>query len=57
MFKSEVIVVMNGTTHCKLKQGSKMGFQFKLIEFTKVSCTFMRNKTYIMIHIKKLIIN
>jgi hypothetical protein len=39
-------VVANGTTHCKLKQGSKI-FLFNsntLIGFTKVSCIFMRNK-------------
>ena len=29
MFKLENIVVTNGTTHCKLKQGKKTVFQFK----------------------------
>ena len=29
MFKSENIVVWNGVTYCKLKQGSKIVFQFK----------------------------
>ena len=44
MFKSENIVVMNGTTQCKLKQGSKIVILVKFFEFTKVSCTlFIRN--------------
>jgi hypothetical protein len=45
MFKLENIIVTNGTTHCRLTQGSKIIFQSNTsIEFTKVSCTFMRNK-------------
>jgi hypothetical protein len=37
MFKSENIVVTNGTTHCILKQSSKILSQLKyLLEFTKV---------------------
>jgi hypothetical protein len=42
MFKSENIVVANEKTHCTLKQGGKIIFQFNaLIEFTKVCCIFM----------------
>ena len=49
MLKSENIVDTNGTTHCKLKQGSKIVFHFKYstsIEFTKSLCTVhsLRNK-------------
>jgi hypothetical protein len=45
MFKSENIVVTKGITRCKLKQGSKIIFfnSNTLIEFTKASCTFVRN--------------
>ena len=47
---------MNGTTtHCYLKQGSKMGFNSNtLIEFTKVSCsTFMRNTELRLLNSRK----
>ena len=38
-------LVTNRTTHCKLKQGSKIVLFISntLIGFTKVSCIFMRN--------------
>ena len=46
MFKSEDIVVTNGTTHCKLKQGSsKIVLSIQIIEFTtRASYKFVRNK-------------
>ena len=49
MFKSENIVVTNGTTHCKLKQSSKIVFfnSNTSIEFIKkVFCVtlFMKSK-------------
>ena len=46
IFKSENIVVTNGTTRCKTKQGHKIVFfnSNTLIEFTKVSYKFLRNK-------------
>jgi hypothetical protein len=43
MLKLENIVVRNGTTHCKLKQGGKKNFNSNILEFTKISCTFMGN--------------
>ena len=45
MFKLKNIVVTNGTTHCKLKQDSKIVLfnSNTLIWFTNVSCIFMRN--------------
>jgi hypothetical protein len=46
MFKLESIVVANGTTHCKLKQDSKVALfnSDTLIGFIKDFCTVMRNK-------------
>ena len=46
MFKSENIVVTNGTTRYKLKQGNKKVLfnSITLIGFTRVSSIFMRNK-------------
>jgi hypothetical protein len=41
MFKSENIVVINGTAHCKLGKDNKIVFQLNLQKFR---VTFMRNK-------------
>ena len=37
MFKSEITAVTNGTTHCKLKHGSKIVFLVQRIELARVS--------------------
>ena len=57
MSKSKYILVTNGTTRCKLKQGSKMIFNTNtLIEVTKVSCAFMRNKELHLLNLRRKIL-
>jgi hypothetical protein len=56
MFKPENIIVTNGTTHCKLKQGSEIVFFFNLntlIGFAKVSYTFMRNEKLHLLNLRR----
>ena len=56
MFKPENIVVTNGTTHCKLKQENEIVFFLNsntLIEFTKISCTFMRNEKLQLLNLRR----
>ena len=43
MFKSENIVVTNGTTRYKLKQGSKIVFQFKYFNWIYESFLYAVN--------------
>ena len=51
----ENIVVINETTHCELIQDNKRVSQFKytLTKFTKVSCTFMRNKGLKLLNLRR----